>query len=64
MDDEELWLVAVEPSPGTSMYVPKQSTRGSATRKAPVKNEASGISWAKERPRNASTARNATFIQF
>ena len=51
------------------MPIPKQSTRGSTSRKAPTTNEAaetkeaSGISRAKERRRNASTARNVAFDQ-
>ncbi|KAK9205154.1 hypothetical protein WN943_015421 [Citrus x changshan-huyou] len=65
----EYLLRRAEPSPNTSMPIPKQSTRGSTSRKAPTTNEAaetkeaSGISRAKERRRNASTARNVAFDQ-
>lgn len=51
-----------EPSPNTFMPIPKQSTKGSATKKAPATKEASGINGAKEKPRKASTARNAIFL--
>ncbi|KDO38828.1 hypothetical protein CISIN_1g032307mg [Citrus sinensis] len=59
-----------EPSLNASTPIPKQSTRGSTTKKTPATeesiatNEAIRISRAKKRRRNASTARNKSFDQF
>ncbi|KAK9204482.1 hypothetical protein WN943_014743 [Citrus x changshan-huyou] len=59
-----------EPSLNASTHIPKQSTRGSTTKKTPATeesvatNEAIRISRAKKRRRNASTARNTSFDQF
>ena len=59
-----------EPSLNTSTPIPKQSTRGSTTKKTPATEEAVatkevvGIIRAKKRRRNASTTRNTSFDQF